>query len=172
MDTSAALGSFDVNSVPRAQRRRLLGTALAVTAGGGLQAFASVDAFAQPNPTARAAAGNPPASRRSRIESPMQDAIKACLDCHSMCLRMATTFCLEQGGRHVEQKRLRLMLNCAELCQTSANFMLSDSPMHGRVCLICAEACEACAKSCEQVGDMRECVEECLSCAKSCRSMT
>jgi hypothetical protein len=102
----------------------------------------------------------------------MQEAIQACLDCHSMCLRMATTFCLQKGGRHVEQKHLASMLNCAELCQTSANFMLSDSPLHGRVCLICAEACEACAKSCEQVGDMRECVEECKSCAKSCRTMT
>jgi hypothetical protein len=107
-----------------------------------------------------------------RFESPMQDAIKACLDCHSMCLRVATTFCLEKGGRHVEQKQLALMLNCTELCQTSANFMLSDSPLHGRVCLICAEACEACAKSCEQVGDMRECVDECKTCAKSCRAMT
>lgn len=102
----------------------------------------------------------------------MQDAIKACLDCHSMCLQMAAGFCLEQGGRHVEQKHLRLMLNCAELCQTSANFMLSNSPLHGRVCLICAEVCEACAKSCDQVGDMRECAEECRSCAKSCRTMT
>ena len=102
----------------------------------------------------------------------MQDAIQACLDCHSLCLRMATTFCLEQGGRHAEPKHLRLMLNCAELCQTSANFMLSDSPLHGRVCLICAETCEACAKSCEQVGDMRDCLEECQDCAKSCRTMT
>ena len=102
----------------------------------------------------------------------MQDAIKACLDCHSMCLQMAMNFCLAQGGRHVEQKHLRLMLNCAELCQTSANFMLSNSPLHGRVCAVCAETCEACAKSCEQVGDMRDCVEECQRCAKSCRAMT
>lgn len=167
MKSHAAIESVALSPEPRPPRRRLLGTALAVTAGGGFGALASVDTFAQPNP----AAGNP-AARRSRFESPMQGAIKACLDCHSMCLRMATTFCLEQGGRHVEAEHLRLMLNCAELCQTSANFMLSDSPLHGRVCLICAEACEACAKSCEQVGDMRECVEECLICAKSCRSMT
>ena len=104
--------------------------------------------------------------------SSMPDAIKACLDCHSMCLQTAMNYCLERGGRHVEQKHFRLMLNCAEICQTSANFMLSDSPLHGRVCLVCAEACEACAKSCEQVGDMRECADECKRCAESCRTMT
>ena len=172
MDSGKVIDSVEVSLEALTQRRRLLETALVVTAAGGLQLFASVDANAQANPPARSPPGAPPAPRRSRIESPMQDGINACLDCHSMCFRMATTFCLEKGGRHVEQKHLRLMLNCAELCQTSANFMLSDSPMHGRVCLICAEACEACAKSCEQVGDMRECVEECLRCAKSCREMT
>ena len=159
MDTHPPHASKPGESQPLSQRRRLLQSALAVTAAGGLQALAPGNAHAAE-------------SERSQVESPFQENIDACLDCHSMCLRMAMTFCLERGGRHVEQKHLRLMLNCAELCQTSANFMLSDSPMHGRVCLICAEACEACAKSCEQVGDMRECVEECLSCAKSCRSMT
>lgn len=169
MKPNSLLESFAMNQDPRTQRRRLIETVLAVTAGGGLQVLAPVDAFAaEPTPAAR----KPSVSHQSRMESPMQDAIKACLDCHNMCLRMATGYCLERGGRHVEQEHFRLMLNCAELCQTSANFMLSDSPLHSRVCLICAETCEACAKSCEQVGDMRECVEECQSCAKSCRTMT
>ncbi|KWT91631.1 MULTISPECIES: four-helix bundle copper-binding protein [unclassified Variovorax] len=173
MNLSSPLELFDMNREPRVARRRLIETVFAVTAGGGLQLLASVDALAaEPKPGPQTAAGTPSVSQQSSKESPMQDAIKACLDCHSMCLRMAMGYCLERGGRHVEQKHLRLMLNCAELCQTSANFMLSDSPLHGRVCLICAEACEACAKSCEQVGDMRECVEECQRCAKSCRTMT
>lgn len=159
MDTQAQHASTPAKSEPKSQRRRLLRSALAATAAGTLQVLAPVNAHAAQ-------------SQRSKAESPFQENIDACLDCHSMCLRMAMTYCLERGGRHAEQKHLRLMLNCAELCQTSANFMLSDSPLHGRVCLICAETCEACAKSCEQVGDMRDCVEECLSCAKSCRSMT
>ena len=147
--------------------------ALAVTAGGGLQALASAEAgAATPAPGAGAKPRETSVPHRSEIDTPMRDAINACLDCHSMCLRTAMSYCLEQGGPHVEQQHFRLMLNCAELCQTSANFMLSDSPLHGRVCLICAEACEACAKSCEQVGDMRDCVEECQDCAKSCRTMT
>ena len=162
--------SLETRSEVHSPRRRLLQTAFTLTAVGGLQSLASSDAFAADS--AASAAAKSPLARRSRVESPMQDAIKACLDCHSMCLRMAMGYCLERGGRHAEQKHLRLMINCAELCQTSANFMLSDSPLHSRVCLICAEACEACAKSCEQVGDMRDCVEECQDCAKSCRTMT
>lgn len=172
METSAAPIPVEEHPALGPQRRRLLGTALAATAGAGLQVVASGNAMAQSSQGASAAAGKEQASRRNRFQSPMQEAIQACLDCHSMCLRVATTFCLEQGGSHAEPKHIRLMLNCAELCQTSANFMLSDSPLHGRVCLICAEACEACAKSCQQIGGMTECVEECQSCAKSCRSMT
>ncbi len=173
MENTLLPGAFEKNAEPQAQRRRLLQTALAITAGGGLQSLASADAFAAEwSSGALAASAEPSASSQSRMDSSMQDAIKACLDCHSMCLQTAMGYCLERGGRHVEQKHFRLMLNCAELCQTSANFMLSDSPLHGRVCAVCAEACEACAKSCEQVGDMRECVEECQRCAKSCRTMT
>ena len=173
MESNLGYEGRDIGSGPRARRRRLLQTAVAVAAGGGLQSLASTDAFAAgASAGAAAASGGSSTSGQSRMESPMQEAITACLDCHSMCLRMAMTYCLEQGGRHVEQKHLRLMLNCAELCQTSANFMLSESPLHGKVCAVCAEACDACAKSCEQVGGMRECVEECQSCAKSCRTMS
>ncbi len=174
MDTSTLNESVVINPENRSQRRHLFKAAIAVAAGGGLNALTSNEAMsAEPNPSAHTAASKSSAVRRSPMAMPpMQDAIKACLDCHSMCLQMATGYCLERGGRHVEQKHLRLMLNCAELCQTSANFMLSNSPLHGRVCLICAEVCEACAKSCDQVGDMRECAEECRSCAKSCKAMT
>lgn len=171
MDTSASFECDDVNPHRSVPRRGFLGNLLAGLAGGTLGANALADAYAPPSERPQTAA-NRANLQPNRLESPMQDAIKACLDCHSMCLRMAMTYCLEKGGRHVEQNHLRLMFNCAEMCQTSANFMLSDSPMHGRVCLICAETCEACAESCEQVGEMRDCVDECLRCAKSCRSMS
>lgn len=161
----------EVKSESQTRRRRLLQTAFALTAGGGLQSLASADAFAASEKPSTSHQSHMDSSMRD-MDTSMRDAIKACLDCHSMCLRMAMTFCLERGGRHAEKQHLRLMLNCAELCQTSANFMLSGSPLHGRVCAVCAEACEACARSCEQVGNMRECAEECQRCAKSCRSMT
>jgi hypothetical protein len=80
-------------------------------------------------------------------------------------------YCLEAGGKHVEATHFRLMMNCAELCQTSTNFMLSKSAFHVNVCGICADVCEACAKSCEAIGDMDECVKACRECAASCRTI-
>jgi hypothetical protein len=64
-----------------------------------------------------------------------------------------------------------LMMNCAEICQTSANFQLSSSHFHRLVCGTCAEVCEACAIDCKKVGGMDECVEACRECALSCRKM-
>src|SRR5262249_36193132 len=101
----------------------------------------------------------------------MQQCIEACLNCHSVCLREAMNHCLETGGRHTEPGHFRLMLNCAEICQTSANFMLSHSELHAKVCGVCAEVCTACASSCEAVGDMDACVQVCRRCAESCQQM-
>jgi hypothetical protein len=105
------------------------------------------------------------------IDPAMQSCIKACEDCHRICLTMAMRYCLEMGGKHVAPEHFRLMLSCAEICQTSANFMLGASPMHRSTCRACADVCEACAESCEQLSGMEECAKMCRSCAKSCRAM-
>jgi hypothetical protein len=72
----------------------------------------------------------------------------------------------------VEAEHYRLMLDCAELCQASAHFMMSGSAFHAQLCALCAEVCEACAASCERVGQMEECVEMCRRCAATCREMS
>ena len=102
----------------------------------------------------------------------MQSCIQECQKCHAVCLGMASTHCLELGGAHVEPNHFRLMLACAEICQTAANFMLINSPLHTRTCAVCAEVCDECAQNCEQVGNMDECVEACRHCAESCRQMS
>ena len=100
-----------------------------------------------------------------------QECIEDCQRCHATCLRMAMTHCLQMGGRHVEPEHMQLMMGCAEMCQTAANFMIAGSSVHGAVCGACAEVCDACARSCEDVGDMDECVAACRRCADSCREM-
>lgn len=108
----------------------------------------------------------------SPLQNPtMDDCIAACQRCHQTCLHMAMTHCLDQGGKHVEPEHFRLMINCAEICQTSANFMLSQSALHEVICAACAEVCTACADSCEQVGDMDDCVRACRECAQRCEAM-
>lgn len=101
----------------------------------------------------------------------MENCIQECLSCHRVCLHEAMNHCLELGGKHTEPSHFRLMLNCAEICQTSADFMLSSSQLYKRLCAVCAEVCEACARSCEQLGDMDECVKACRRCAESCKRM-
>jgi hypothetical protein len=101
----------------------------------------------------------------------MQSCIDECLRCYQTCLGMASNHCLPAGGKHVEPGHFRLMLACAEMCRTSAHFMLIGTPEHKHTCRACAEVCEACARSCEQVGDMDECVRQCRACAESCRRM-
>jgi hypothetical protein len=109
--------------------------------------------------------------QQAHTESTMQACIEACSHCHQICLQTAMNHCLEAGGKHVEAEHFRLMMNCAEICQTSANSQLSSSPFHSRVCEVCADVCEACAVNCEKIGGMDECIKACRACAESCRKM-
>lgn len=81
------------------------------------------------------------------------------------------THCLQVGGSHTEPDHFTLMLNCAEICQLSANLQLCGSGFVPKFCALCAEVCEACAVSCEAVGGMDECAAACRKCAESCASM-
>jgi hypothetical protein len=70
---------------------------------------------------------------------------------------------------------MNLLLACAEICSTSARFMLLGSKHHVRTCEVCAEVCQACATDCESLGDdemMQQCAEACRRGAESCRQMT
>jgi len=85
------------------------------------------------------------------------------------------TYCLQKGGNHTEASHIRLLLDCAEICETSANFMLRTSELHTRTCGTCAEVCERCAQNCDRFGDdaqMKACTDMCRRCAESCRRMS
>lgn len=126
----------------------------------------------------------------------MQECIENCLRCHRVCME-AFNYSLWLGGRHNESVHLRLLLDCAEICQTSANFMLRGSDLHRETCGACAVVCENCAQDCERytasgVGQgaplsrhsdisqvskentddqLKYCAEICRQCAKSCHEM-
>jgi len=111
---------------------------------------------------------------RQRTDEDLQQCIQECLNCHSICLA-TVPYCLQKGGDHAEAAHIRLLLDCAEICQTSANFMLRGSDLHARTCGVCAEICERCAEACEQLGEdppMQNCAAACRRCAESCRRMT
>jgi hypothetical protein len=67
------------------------------------------------------------------------------------------------------------MMDCAEICQISANFMLRNSDLHVHTCAACAEVCQRCAEDCARMSDdsrMGACAEMCRRCAESCRQMS
>jgi len=102
----------------------------------------------------------------------MQQCIQNCTNCHAMCLS-TIAYCLQQDGEHTEREHLTLLLDCAEICQVSANYMLRGSRHHPLTCGVCAELCTRCAESCEQMNDaqMQSCAEVCRHCAESCQRM-
>lgn len=101
----------------------------------------------------------------------MNRCIETCLSCYQTCLGTAMNHCLVAGGKHVEPSHFRLMMACAEMCRTSAHFMLINTPHHKHTCRECAEICAECAADCERVGSMDACVTICRVCAESCRKM-
>ena len=106
-----------------------------------------------------------------KMDPGMKTGIEACLRCYQACLGDAMTHCLELGGAHVAPAHFRLMMACAEICRTSAHFMLLNSEHHKHLCKECAENCTQCAADCEKLGDMKDCVAACRACADSCRKM-
>jgi len=89
--------------------------------------------------------------------------------CHDMCLSMAMTFCLEMGGAHARPQHIRLMLDCAGMCDTARDAILRKSQFHTGILTLCADICEACGKACAALGRMEDCVETCRACAEACR---
>ena len=102
----------------------------------------------------------------------LQRCIVDCLECYTLCKQAAMMHCLERGGPHVRPEHFRLMDDCAEICRTAADFMLSGSRFSAKLCELCAEICDACARSCERLGGMDDCARACRGCAESCRAMT
>ena len=108
------------------------------------------------------------------VSQEIPECIAACNACHEVCLE-TVAHCLHQGGAHAESRHIRLLLDCAEICQACANFMLRGSDLHTGVCALCADICQRCAEDCSRTsddGEMRACAEECRACAQSCMSMT
>src|SRR5437763_16193394 len=111
-----------------------------------------------------------PDSSGRDLSTEMLDCIRRCGDCHRACVE-TNIYCLQQGGKHSEANHIRLLMDCAQICQASADFMLRGSDLHTLTCAACAEICERCGEDCARMSDdnrMAACAEECRRCAESC----
>ncbi len=107
------------------------------------------------------------------INQQMLHCIQGCVSCHAVCLHTMTV-ALYSEPLAEDNHLIRLLLDCADICQTSADFMLRGSPLHGLTCGACSQVCEACAELCEQFRDdenLAACAETCRTCAAVCQDM-
>jgi len=109
-------------------------------------------------------------SGESMSQVEMQQCIQDCLNCHAVCMQVADKY--RQGGsEQANAEHMYMLLDCAEMCLTSAHFMQHNSPLYGYTCQTCAQVCTHCANMCEQMGNS-DCVNACRACAESCQQIT
>ena len=102
----------------------------------------------------------------------VRECLKDSLDCYQTCTETITR-CLTMGGKHAEKEHLNLLMDCARMCNTNADFMIRNSPYYPQTCGITADICDECADTCERFDDsfMKECANVCKRCSESCREM-
>jgi hypothetical protein len=100
----------------------------------------------------------------------LREVARLCWECRTECQRALFNHCLIKGGRHAEAEHVKLMTDCIQICQITADFITRDSELYDEICAACAEVCFACAESCESLGDedMDNCAEICRRCATAC----
>src|SRR6185436_7632877 len=93
------------------------------------------------------------------LDEDIKSCIESCNECRDECEAVLFQHCVRMGGKHLEEKHVRLMADCMEICQAAAHFMLRGSDMHASICDLCAEVCEDCADSCDEIGgeEMKNC---------------
>ena len=105
----------------------------------------------------------------------MQNCLSNCRECHQIC-SLLIEHCLNLGGKHAEPDHIKMLMDCAQICQTAADFMIRNSDFHAGICDECAIICDACADDCEALDPedamMKACIEVCRVCATSCEQMT
>jgi hypothetical protein len=102
----------------------------------------------------------------------VRECLKDCLDCYQTCSE-TTIRCLTMGGQHAELEHLNLLIDCARICNTNADFMLRNSTYYPQTCGLTADICDECADTCDRFDEdfMKECASVCRRCAESCREM-
>ena len=109
-----------------------------------------------------------------KITDEMRKCIENCVACHSGCVE-TTRHCLTRGGAHATPEHIMWLMDCAEICETSADFLLRGSERHPETCRICADICKRCADNCRRLADgddvMLRCADLCTACAASCTAM-
>jgi len=93
-----------------------------------------------------------------------------------MCHQCASA-CLEEKEVESLKVCIRLDLECAAVCRSTAEIMMMEGSYVDTFCQLCADICTACAEECEKHTQMgmehcRVCAEACRQCAEECIHMS
>ena len=103
---------------------------------------------------------------------PLSDTIDACERAHRSCTE-SVIHGMQQGGPSAEWELIQLLLDCADINETAADFMLRSSRLHHLTCQVAAEVSDKCASACEKLSKvdvrLKECAEACRRAATACR---
>jgi hypothetical protein len=111
-------------------------------------------------------------SSESIASEEVHQCLRDSIDCYQTCTETILR-CLGMGGKHAESEHINLLMDCARICNTNADFMLRNSTYYPQTCGICADICDECADNCDRFEEdfMKECASVCRRCAESCREM-
>ena len=100
--------------------------------------------------------------------SALADCIAACLECAQSCTACADA-CLSEEHVGDLRKCIRLNLDCADMCETTAKVLSRTTAFNATdartVLQACAQLCGSCGGECER----HSMHEHCVVCAEVCR---
>src|SRR5690242_16353757 len=103
----------------------------------------------------------------------MWDCVSVCSDTQRACLD-TVRYCLDMGGRFSASGRIRVLLDCASMCQTTAQDSRHGSILYAQSASYCADFCERVARELHPLAAdamIQAGVHACKRCAESCRSI-
>jgi len=103
----------------------------------------------------------------------MWDCGTVCMDTQRICLD-TVRYSLDTGGRYSGSGRIRVLLDCAAMCQTTAEDSRHGSILYEQSCTYCADLCERCVRELHPLAaddTIQACILACKHCAECCRSI-
>lgn len=119
---------------------------------------------------AKGRSDGPKTTRGGSTTTTMEADYEVVRTCANVC-NETLAYCLGQGGDHVEETHIRLLVDCAEICNVTANLVGRGSEYADNLMEVCGEVSKACEESCEGFeGDetMTRCADACRACAEHC----
>ena len=95
-----------------------------------------------------------------------------CLRCMAACEHCAVS-CLQETHSDKMKECIRMDMQCAVLCRTTAEMLAMDSEFSPYLCKLCADVCEKCGHICSQHehDHCQKCAKACHECAEKCHQI-